>query len=124
MIVQSLIQTPIIRLEAIESRLKAAAYLNRGVTFHLDAWDDASNEQVNRVFYSRDGLPDYVRDLAISTNTPAFQARHWHRQREGRRTGRGSFAADQRAIKSPCTVLQMLCVLVMEAYTKRALKPP
>src|SRR5947209_11397307 len=28
-------------LEAIESRLQAAAYLNRGVTFHLDAWDDA-----------------------------------------------------------------------------------
>ena len=43
-------------LEAIESRLKAASYLNRGVTFHLDAWDDAENEQVQRVFYSRDGL--------------------------------------------------------------------
>ncbi len=36
-------------LEAIESRLKAAAYLNCGVTFHLTAWDDANNEQVNRV---------------------------------------------------------------------------
>src|SRR5437764_7486654 len=33
-------------LEAIESRLKAGAYLNGGVTFHLDAWDDATNEQV------------------------------------------------------------------------------
>ncbi len=42
-------------LEAIESRLKAAAYLNRGVTFHLDAWDDVNNEQISRVFYSRDG---------------------------------------------------------------------
>src|SRR6266702_2972507 len=60
-------------LEAIESRLKAAAYLNRGVTLHLEAWDDATNEQVQRVFYSRDGLPDYVRDLAISTNTPLFK---------------------------------------------------
>src|SRR2546430_874810 len=60
-------------LEAIESRLKAAAYLNCGVTFHLEAWDDATNEQVQRVFYSRDGLPDYVRDLAISTNTPLFK---------------------------------------------------
>src|SRR5436309_6183229 len=60
-------------LEAIESRLKAAAYLNRGVTFHLEAWDDATNEQVQRIFYSRDGLPDYVRDLAISTSTPLFK---------------------------------------------------
>src|SRR5437764_7877054 len=60
-------------LEAIESRLKAAAYLNCGVTFHLEAWDDATNEQVERVFYSRDGLPDYVRDLAISTSTPLFK---------------------------------------------------
>src|SRR6266849_7824964 len=45
-------------LEAIQSRLKASAYLNRGVTFHLDAWDDASNEQVSTTFYSRDGLSD------------------------------------------------------------------
>src|SRR6266700_3628551 len=60
-------------LEAIESRLKAASYLNCGVTFHLEAWDDATNEQVERVFYSRDGLPDYVRDLAISTSTPLFK---------------------------------------------------
>jgi DNA gyrase subunit B len=60
-------------LEAIESRLKAAAYLNCGVTFHLEAWDDATNEQVERIFYSRDGLPDYVRDLAISTSTPLFK---------------------------------------------------
>jgi DNA gyrase subunit B len=60
-------------LEAIESRLKAGAYLNRGVTFHLDAWDDAAEEQVSRVFYSRDGLPDYVRDLATSASTPLFK---------------------------------------------------
>jgi DNA gyrase subunit B len=60
-------------LEALESRLKAATYLNRGVTFHLDAWDDATNEQVNRVFYSREGLPDYVRDLATSTSEPLFK---------------------------------------------------
>jgi DNA gyrase subunit B len=60
-------------LEAIESRLKAAAYLNRGVTFHLDAWDDAENMQVNRIFYSREGLPDYVRDLATSTSAPLFK---------------------------------------------------
>jgi DNA gyrase subunit B len=60
-------------LEAIESRLQAAAYLNRGVTFHLDAWDDAENQQVTRVFYSREGLPDYVRDLSLSTSTPLFK---------------------------------------------------
>src|SRR5260221_6552886 len=33
-------------LEAIESRLKAAAYLNRSGTFHLDAWVDVNNEQI------------------------------------------------------------------------------
>jgi DNA gyrase subunit B len=60
-------------LEAIESRLKAAAYLNRGVSFHLNAWDEAANEQISRSYYSRDGLPDYVRELAISTNTPLFK---------------------------------------------------
>jgi DNA gyrase subunit B len=60
-------------LEAIESRLKAAAYLNRGVTFHLDAWDDAAEEQISRAYYSRDGLPDYVRDLATSTSAPLFK---------------------------------------------------
>lgn len=60
-------------LEAIESRLKAAAYLNGGVTFHLDAWDDAAEEQISRVFYSRDGLSDYVRDLATSTSAPLFK---------------------------------------------------
>jgi DNA gyrase subunit B len=60
-------------LEAIESRLKAAAYLNRGVSFHLDAWDDAAEEQISRAYYSRDGLPDYVRDLATSTSSPLFK---------------------------------------------------
>src|SRR3989441_6156330 len=57
-------------LESIQSRLKAAAYLNRGVSLNLDAWDDSTDEQMSRIFYSRDGLPDYVRDLAISTGAP------------------------------------------------------
>ncbi len=58
-------------LDVVESRLKASAYLNRGVSFHLDAWDDAAGEQVSRTFYSRDGLPDYVRDLATTgTSVP------------------------------------------------------
>lgn len=60
-------------LEAIESRLKAAAYLNRGVAFHLDAWDDAENRQISRLFYSRDGLADYVRDLATGSGEPLFK---------------------------------------------------
>lgn len=60
-------------LEAVESRLKAAAYLNRGVSFHLDAWDDAEEQQVRRVYFSREGLPDYVRDLATSTSAPLFK---------------------------------------------------
>lgn len=60
-------------LEAIESRLKAAAYLNRGVYFHLDAWDDAGEQQIERVYYSKEGLPDYVRDLATTTSAPLFK---------------------------------------------------
>src|SRR6266700_160799 len=60
-------------LEAIESRLKASAYLNRGVTFHLDAWDDTENLQVHHTYYSREGLPDYVRDLATTTSAPLFK---------------------------------------------------
>jgi len=60
-------------LEAVESRLKAAAYLNRGVSFHLDAWDDATDEQIRRTYFSRDGLPDYVRNLTMSTSAPLFK---------------------------------------------------
>jgi DNA gyrase subunit B len=60
-------------LEAIESRLKAAAYLNRGVSFHLEAWDEAIEDRITRTYYSRDGLPDYVRDLATNTNAPFFK---------------------------------------------------
>ena len=61
-------------LEVLESRLKSASYLNRGVAFHLDAWDDTENQQIQRVFYSRDGLPDYVRDLAIGgASAPLFK---------------------------------------------------
>ncbi|GAC1428934.1 MAG: DNA topoisomerase (ATP-hydrolyzing) subunit B [Ktedonobacteraceae bacterium] len=62
-------------LEAVESRLNASAYLNRGVSFHLDAWDDAANAQMSRTFYSRDGLPDYVRDLS-TTGTSVPLSKH------------------------------------------------
>jgi len=57
-------------LEAVQSRLKAAAYLNRGVHLHLDAWDDADEQQIAHEYYSKDGLPDYVRDLATMTAAP------------------------------------------------------
>ncbi|HEY1351927.1 MAG TPA: ATP-binding protein, partial [Ktedonobacteraceae bacterium] len=60
-------------LEAIQSRLKAAAYLNRGVYLHLDAWDEANEQQVEHVYYSKDGLPDYVRELAMMTAAPLFK---------------------------------------------------
>lgn len=60
-------------LEAIQSRLKAAAYLNRGVYFHLDAWDEASEQQIEHVYYSKEGLPDYVRELTTMTAPPLFK---------------------------------------------------
>lgn len=60
-------------LEAIQSRLKAAAYLNRGVYFHLDAWDDANEQQIEHVYYSKEGLSDYVRELATMTAAPLFK---------------------------------------------------
>ena len=60
-------------LEAIQSRLNAAAYLNRGVYFHLNAWDDANEQQIEHVYYSKEGLPDYVRDLATMTAAPLFK---------------------------------------------------
>ncbi len=60
-------------LDAVISRLKASAYLNRGVTFHLEAYDEDTNAPIKRDFYSREGLPDYVRDLATSTSAPLFK---------------------------------------------------
>jgi DNA gyrase subunit B len=57
-------------LESIQSRLKAAAYLNRGVYFHLNAWDEAGEQQIESVSYSKEGLPDYVRDLATTSSAP------------------------------------------------------
>ena len=63
-------------LEAVESRLKASAYLNRGVTFQLDAWDEAAEQQIEHTYYSRDGLPDYVRDLTTSTNNGTPLSKH------------------------------------------------
>jgi DNA gyrase subunit B len=60
-------------LEAVQSRLQAAAYLNRGVAFHLELWDEASGRPVQQRFYSRDGLADYVRDLSAGGAPPLFK---------------------------------------------------
>ena len=60
-------------LESVQSRLKAAAYLNRGVYLHLDAWDEAGEQQIESLYYSKEGLPDYVRDLATTTTAPLFK---------------------------------------------------
>jgi DNA gyrase subunit B len=60
-------------LEAVESRMKASAYLNGGVSLHLEAWDENANELVSHTFFSRDGLPDYVRDLSTGTSAPLFK---------------------------------------------------
>ncbi len=60
-------------LDAVESRLKAAAYLNRGVAFHLEAWDEERAGSVTHMFYSRDGLPDYVRELGATADAPLFK---------------------------------------------------
>ncbi|HEX2915897.1 MAG TPA: ATP-binding protein [Chloroflexia bacterium] len=49
--------------EMLESRLKAAAYLNRGVSIHLDLWDENAEAQVKFTFFSKEGLPDYIRDM-------------------------------------------------------------
>jgi DNA gyrase subunit B len=62
--------------EAVESRLKAAAYLNRGVTFHLNLWDEVTEQQVEQTYYSRDGLPDYVRDLTATTSNGMPLSKH------------------------------------------------
>jgi DNA gyrase subunit B len=49
--------------EIIESRLRAAAYLNRGIAFHLSMWDDDAEEMVQQTFLSKNGLPDYIEEL-------------------------------------------------------------
>lgn len=49
--------------EVVESRLRAAAYLNRGIAFHLSLWDDDASEMVSQTFLSENGLPDYIEEL-------------------------------------------------------------
>jgi DNA gyrase subunit B len=49
--------------EIVESRLRAAAYLNRGISFHLSLWDDDAGEMISQTFLSKNGLPDYIEEL-------------------------------------------------------------
>ncbi len=49
--------------DVIESRLRAAAFLNRGVAYHLAAWDDDAGAMVEQAFHSERGLPDFVDEL-------------------------------------------------------------
>jgi DNA gyrase subunit B len=58
--------------EMIAARVKASAYLNRGVSIHLDIWDDNARASTKITFFSKDGLADYVRDLN-SADGPLFR---------------------------------------------------
>jgi DNA gyrase subunit B len=58
--------------ELIESRCRAAAYLNKGLYVHLSLWDDDLGRQVEQEFVSREGLADYVRALGELEAVPLF----------------------------------------------------
>ncbi|HVX28932.1 MAG TPA: type IIA DNA topoisomerase subunit B [Nitrolancea sp.] len=49
--------------DVVESRLRAAAYLNRGIAYHLKIWDDDAAKMDEETFYSERGLVDYVEEL-------------------------------------------------------------
>ncbi|CCF85687.1 DNA gyrase/topoisomerase IV subunit B [Nitrolancea hollandica] len=49
--------------DVIESRLRAAAFLNRGVAYHLAVWDDDTGTMVEQAFHSERGLPDFIDEL-------------------------------------------------------------
>ncbi len=58
--------------ELIESRLQAAAYLNRGLTIEFSYWDAESEQMVARTFVSKEGVSDYVKALTPADATPLF----------------------------------------------------
>lgn len=58
--------------ELIESRCRAAAYLNRGLHVHLALWDDELGRMHEQEFVSREGLADYVRALGELEAAPLF----------------------------------------------------
>ncbi len=49
--------------DVIESRMRAAAYLNRGIAYHLKIWDDDAGKMDEVTFFSERGLTDYVEEL-------------------------------------------------------------
>ncbi len=49
--------------DVIESRMRAAAYLNRGIAYHLKIWDDDAGKMDEASFFSERGLADYVEEL-------------------------------------------------------------
>ena len=49
--------------DVVESRLRAAAYLNHGIAYHLKIWDDDAAQMVEQTFFSERGLIDYVEEL-------------------------------------------------------------
>jgi DNA gyrase subunit B len=49
--------------DVVESRLRAAAYLNRGIAYHLKIWDDDAAKMDEQTFFSERGLIDYVEEL-------------------------------------------------------------
>jgi DNA gyrase subunit B len=49
--------------DVVESRLRAAAYLNRGIAYHLKIWDDDAAKMDEQTFFSERGLVDYVEEL-------------------------------------------------------------
>ena len=49
--------------DVVESRLRAAAYLNRGIAYHLKIWDDDAAKMDEETFFSERGLVDYVEEL-------------------------------------------------------------
>jgi len=49
--------------DVIESRMRAAAYLNRGIAYHLKIWDDDAQKMDDITFFSERGLTDYVEEL-------------------------------------------------------------
>ncbi|HEX3721183.1 MAG TPA: type IIA DNA topoisomerase subunit B [Nitrolancea sp.] len=49
--------------DVVESRLRAAAYLNHGIAYHLKIWDDDTAQMDEQTFFSERGLIDYVEEL-------------------------------------------------------------
>jgi DNA gyrase subunit B len=58
--------------ELIESRLQAAAYLNRGLVIELTYWDPEAGQMVAKTFASKEGVADYVKALTPSDASPLF----------------------------------------------------